>query len=95
MKIIWTEIAQEDRKSIFEHWNEINGNRKYSNRLNTQINKKLNLLSHFPEIGSNSNYYKTKFISLNPYLIFYKIQQNEIVVLRIWDGRRNPISLKF
>lgn len=94
-RIIWSEEAQNDRHLIFSYWNLRNRSNVYSKKLNGQLNKTLLVLCDFPFIGRPTQkiYVRSKIVL--DYLIIYKITDTKIIVLKIWDSRRNPQKLKY
>lgn len=93
-RIVWTDKAQSDRFSIFEYWNNRNKSKLYSKKLNNLINESLILVSKHPLIGKRTDVENVRVKLLRDYLIVYEEAENEIVVLTIWDNRRNPESLE-
>ncbi len=97
-RIIWSKNALNDKLEIFDYWNKNNGNKVYSNKLNTDLNDLIDLLLLFPRIGRKVENYDMRFISRHEYIILYKIKESnkrlEIEIIQIWDSRRDPLGLK-
>ena len=93
-RIIWAEEAQKDRRQIFSYWNKRNKSNAYSKKLNRQLNKTLIVLCEFPFIGRPTQKQNVRIKIVRDYLVIYKITNNKIIVLRIWDSRQNPQKLK-
>jgi len=93
-KIIWTENAIKNRTDIFDYWNKRNKSKTYSEKLYKEFIEAINLLKNNPEIGVVSNY-EFRHLLVRNYLIFYFIKDFEIVILKVWDGNRNPRNLNF
>ena len=93
IKINWSEKAQQDRREIFTYWNARNKSTEYSKKLNILFKRRLNYLKEFPTMGRESGYEDIRYLVVRDYLIFYKIYTDSIIILRVWDGRRNPESL--
>ena len=94
-RVVWTKTAQSDREQIFEFWNEQNGTRDYSQKLNEQIRKRIELTKLYPEAGLATNLQSVRFHIIDKhYKLFYKIGRDNIVILRFWDTRQDPDSLK-
>jgi toxin YoeB len=92
-KIIWSYRAQEDRKAIFRFWNEHNKSKEYSRKLNGLFKEALVLLAHHPHIGRKTAIENVHVKVIRQYLIIYEIREHDLVVLSIWDGRRNPETM--
>ncbi len=92
-KIIWTERAHQDRIKIFTYWNDRNLSNIYSKKLQILIKESLNLISKHPFVGQLTDMQNVRTKVLKDYLIIYEITLNEIVILTIWDCRKNPQDL--
>jgi len=51
-------------------------------------------LKENPEIGILNNKHHFRYILVKEYLIFYDYNDAEIIIHKIWDGRRNPENLE-
>ena len=92
-KIIWSIRAQEEKEAIFAFWDEHNKSKTYSRKLNKLFNEAISLLQEHPYIGRETNIENVHVRIVRQYLIVYRIQGNNIVIVRIWDGRRNPADM--
>ncbi len=93
-QVTWTVKAQNDRKKIFEYWNNRNNSNLYSRKLNELIRQSLDLIAKYPKIGKQTEKKNVRVKILRDYLIIYEVLPLEIVVLTIWDTRQNPDDLK-
>ena len=93
-KIIWTKNAIKDRTDIFDYWNYRNKSKTFSKKLYKEFSEVVKLLKSNPEIGVISDY-EFRHLLVREYLIFYEIKTSEIVILKIWQGNRNPENLEF
>jgi|SRR5690606_18620 len=93
-KIIWSQTAQNDRKAILAYWKKRNKSNTYSLKLFEIFKESVNSISINPEIGKATNSENIRFIIVRDYLIFYKNNLEDVIILRIWDSRQNPVSLK-
>ena len=91
--IIWTERAHQDRFKIFTYWNERNLSNIYSKKLQRLIKDSLHLISKHPLVGQLTNIENVRTKVLKDYLIIYEITLDEIVVLSIWDCRKDHQDL--
>lgn len=93
LNVVWTKTAQSDRESIYEYWNKHNGSREYSQKLNQQIKKKIELTKYYPEAGLSTDLKAIRFhLIVNHFKLFYKVELNRIIILRFWDTRQDPDS---
>jgi toxin YoeB len=93
-KIVWSAKAQSDRKEIFLYWNARNKSTSYSSKLNYLFEDAVNLIAKFPKIGKPSEYKDTRIKIVRDYLLVYKEYKDLILIITIWDGRQNPLTLK-
>jgi plasmid stabilization system protein ParE len=89
-RLIWSIEARNSRKNIFSFWNNRNKSKVYSRKLNLLFNNNLKIVIQLPEFGKPTFQKDIKFIIVSHFEIIYKITQNEIVILDIWDTRQNP-----
>ena len=89
-KVIWSIQARGDKKSIFTYWNEHNKSKNYSRKLNRLFKEAIELLQVRPHIGRKTQKEEVYVKVVRQFLIIYEIRENDIVILSIWDGRRNP-----
>lgn len=94
-KIIWTKTAKLERKDILAFWINKTKSKTYSTKLNTLFNEAVNLLSEQPKIGRLTNDKTTRINVVQDYLIFYAFNSKELIILSVWDGRRNEDDTDF
>ena len=93
-QVIWSERAIDDLLKIFEYWNIRNKSTNYSKKLNELFNKAIALISNHSAIGRTSQLENIKIKVVRDYLIIYEDASEMILILTIWDTRRNPEDLE-
>ncbi len=95
-KIRWSHNALNDKLSILEYWYKKNGNAKYSRQLDKQFRNITTLLKRHDKIGKFMPKTNQRFIVKDYYQIFYRLNEDYVEILHIWDSRQNPdkVSLK-
>jgi toxin YoeB len=88
-KIVWSVEAKNDLFEILNFYIERNGSPAYSTKLNNRINKSLQLISKYPNIGTESDYPSVRVLITGDYQIVYEIFDQLILVIMLWDCRRN------
>lgn len=93
MKIIWSPEAIDDFESIIDYlikeWSE-NSAEKFSN----SVYDKINLIKKKPEIFESLVYKDVRKAPITKHVsLFYKILNNELVILRLWNNAQNPENL--
>lgn len=89
-----SQTAHNDRKGILAYWKKRNQSDAYSLKLFQLFKESVDSISIYPEIGKPTDNENTRFIIVKDYLIYYEIDKENILILRIWDSRQNPASLK-
>jgi len=88
-KIIWTQKTNFERKEILEYWILRNRSKNFSIKLNKFIVDATQALAEHPTIGRKTNLENVRVKIIRDYLIFYEFSESELVILSIWDGRRD------
>lgn len=88
-KIIWTKTANLERKEILEYWILRNKSKRFSVRLNYLILQTLEVLRENPTIGRRTNIDNVRVKLIREYLLLYEFTDAELIILSIWDARRN------
>ncbi len=94
-RVIWTNTAKKARRAILEYWITHNRSKTYSKKLSVLLREKINLIESKNYIGKPTNFddVRATLIIISHLTIFYKININEIIIVGIWDNRRNPEDL--
>lgn len=92
-QIIWSIRAYNDRINIFEYWNSRNKSSSFSKKLNLLFNRAVELLANHTSIGKPSEFPNIKIKVVRDYLIIYEDTPELLIILTIWDSRRNPEQL--
>ena len=94
-KIIWSAKAIRKLDVILEFYAERNKNKTYSLKLYEKFSKELQLLLFHPEVGIKTEIEDVRGLIVDTYILFYKYDNNRIVILTLWDCRQNPDKLEF
>jgi len=95
LNVLWTLTAQQDRVKVFEYWNNRTNSKDYSRKLNQLIHHRISLIKGFPDSGLITDKKGVKYhIIARHYKLFYKIEEDTAYILRFWDTRQDPESLK-
>ncbi len=93
-RITWTRKADRVFTSILEFYIRRNVTKTYSRKINSEINKLLNLLTKQPFLGKKTDTENLRVIIHREFKIFYRIELTEIIILMVWDCRQNPEDFK-
>jgi len=58
------------------------------------LNDAVYLISERAEIGRQTNYLNVKIKIVRDYLIYYRVIEDALEIITLWDGSRNPAILK-
>ncbi len=89
-RIEWSVEARDDIIQIIKFYKERNGSMTYSIKVNTKIQKTLQTISLKPNIGLKTKFDSVKAFNTGDYQIIYEVFDHIILVVMIWDCRRNP-----
>jgi len=88
-KIVWINSAKLELKEILIYWTKKTKSKTYSIKLSILISEAVNLLSQHPKIGRTTNDENTRISIVRNYLIFYEVTETQLIILSIWDARRD------
>lgn len=92
-KIIWSQTAKVSKTEILEYWNKRNNSKVFSQHLDMLLHRAVKAIVKFPTSGKLTNEQSIRIKIVRDYLIFYSITPDEILILLVWDGRRNSEDL--
>lgn len=93
-QIVWTEKANIERLRILQFWIEHNKSKAFSLKLNKLFIAAIRDLSKKPNIGRKTEIENVRVKIVRDYLIFYETVKTELIVLSVWDGRRDKKNFK-
>lgn len=89
-KIEWSTQAKFDLSDILEYYNTTNGNHRYSQKLFNLIDEYIQHLPDNPLLGLATEYKNVRLLIVGNYHVVYEIDNYIILIIMIWDARRNP-----
>jgi len=92
-RIVWSKDAVNSKREILTYWIDRNKSNSYSKKLNSLISNAIAIIQKFPNSGKATDIENIRVKAVKNYLIIYEITENSIVILIIWDMRRDPNSL--
>lgn len=94
LKVEWSVQAKADLIDVLEFYIQRNGSAVYSKKLNAKINKSINYIASNPRLGIRTNYKSVRSLITDEYQIIYEIFDQLILIVMIWDCRKNPEGQK-
>ena len=89
-KVEWSVEARLDLLDILEFYLKRNGTSIFSRKLNKLINEGIRLISKNPLIGVQSDISDARALITGDYQINYIVTSKAIIIVMLWDSRRNP-----
>jgi plasmid stabilization system protein ParE len=89
-KIDWSIEAKLDLIDILGYYIKHNKSNLYSIKLNRKIDKSIKLLSKNPLLGVPTDFDSVRALITGDYQIIYEIFDQLILIVMIWDCRRDP-----
>lgn len=93
VRVVWTELAIDDKFHILRYWDRRNKSKKYSIKLNRLLKEAAIVICKYPFMGKTTEVPNIRIKIVKDYFLVYEIVKNKIIILRIWDTRRNPNQL--
>ena len=92
-KIVWTRKATLQLFSVMDYYADRNKSDVYSLKLESEIKSKLANLDFSVALPKKTSLENVYYFTHKHISILFSIDKNSIVVLMVWDDRRNPDSL--
>ena len=89
-KIEWSIEARLDLLDILNFYIDRNKSVVYSKKLKSKINSSIKLISKNPLIGLQTQIVSVRAFVSGDYQIIYEIINDLIMIVMIWDCRRDP-----
>lgn len=93
-QIKWSVRANQDRLEILDYWIKGNQSNSYSLKLDLLFRQTVELLANTPEIVKPTDIIDVTIKIVRDCLIFYRLENDFLEIVTIWDSRRNPDKLK-
>ncbi|NJK97327.1 MAG: type II toxin-antitoxin system RelE/ParE family toxin [Bacteroidales bacterium] len=75
---------------MLDYWIKRNKSSVYSKKLNSIFENTAELISRHPHIGKPTQIQIVRIKIIKYYLFTYRVTENSIEILTIWDSRRDP-----
>lgn len=92
-QIVWTKTAQDARRAILEFWIGYNKSKTYSRKLSKQFRARVKYLANNNYLGKPTDFKDVRVTFVSHFSLFYKVTPTEIIIVGLWDNRRNPDDL--
>ncbi len=92
-KIVWTQTAARQRRSVLEYWANRNKSNTYSLKLLKLSNQKVKVIAKNPRLFKEADFPDTHVAVMGHFSIIYKFSTTEIIITAFWDNRQDPKKL--
>jgi addiction module RelE/StbE family toxin len=92
--IRWSDKAEQDKKRILKYWINKTKSTTFSKKLNLLFDKTIEQLLIYPQLGKKADHKNIRIKIARNYLIYYRITDQHIQIVRIWDPRNDPHKFK-
>lgn len=98
MRIIWTDFAISNLKSIYAYYLK-NANRKVADRIKSRILKSTKRLINHPKSGQIELHLKDlnkeyRYLVIDNYKIIYRVKKETIIINDVFATRQHPDKMK-
>jgi toxin YoeB len=96
LSIKWSNRAVKERSEILHYWVKRNGSPAYSEKIEAETDKAINVILENRYIGKKvKNRDNVRRLTvMHDYSIYYTVVKNSICILSFRDNRQNPERLK-
>lgn len=94
-KVIWIKKAELQLFSIMDYYAERNKSDFYSLKLESEIKQKLSKLDFSVSLPQKTSLENVYYFTYNHISILFSINYEFIIILMVWDDRRNPKDLEY
>jgi len=91
--VVWTITASKQRREILRYWTEKNGSILYAEKLIKLIKVRIHTILKSPNAFKLTTFQDVRVSSLGHFSVYYKITENELIIVAFWDNRQDPKKL--
>lgn len=81
--------------AIYEYWTNRNKSTLYTEKLESLFNETMKIAAIFPFFGIQTEIIDVRIQIVKDFKIVYRIKENILEVLSIWNTIQNPKNFKF
>ncbi|SCD20589.1 Plasmid stabilisation system protein [Proteiniphilum saccharofermentans] len=96
LSIKWSNRAVKEKSDILRYWVKRNGTETYSEKIEAETDKAINLIVENRLIGEKvKNRDNVRRLTvMHDYAIYYTVIKNNLYILSFWDNRQDPERLE-
>jgi toxin YoeB len=90
LRVLWTERVINERNAILDFYRKRNQSVRYSQELLRHFRNGLRLVADQELLGNPTDVYGIRCLFVVDYSLFYTTRGNDLLILSVWDNRRDP-----
>jgi toxin YoeB len=94
-EVVWSSRARLELYEVLDFYIERNGTSEYSQKLFERIKASAELLGRHPNLGRKTDMENVRALVTEDYEIIYEVLDTNVLIVLIWDCRRNPDDKRF
>jgi len=95
LRILWADRAVQERHAILEYYWKRNRSARYSQELLRHFRNNLRLVADLELMGKPTDVAGVRCLFVVDYSIYYTTREGDLLVLSLWDNRRDPDARPF
>ena len=92
--VTWSLLAQKDLRRIKRFYDQRNQSLNYSNKLLKTFRDAAKLIEKYPNASIRTDFENVRGFIILDYILFFEILDDHILILMVWDCRRDPDQIK-
>ncbi len=88
--VVWTRTADLQFVGVLEYWVRRNESNFYSKKLIRLVSERTKQIAKNPFLYKRTDFKDIRVASLGNFSIYYKINDEQIIVSAFWDNRQDP-----
>lgn len=91
--VVWTRTADIQFVGVLKYWVSRNKSNTYSKKLLKLVSERTKQIATQPLAFKETNFEGTRVASLGNFSIFYKFDDDQVIITAFWDNRQSPKKL--
>jgi plasmid stabilization system protein ParE len=92
--IVWTRTADRQFLEVLDYWLKRTKSNLYPKKLLDLVTKRTLQIAQQPHLYRLADFPDTRVASLGNFSIFYKVNDDHILITAFWDNRQDPEQLR-
>jgi plasmid stabilization system protein ParE len=93
-RVVWSEWSRQDLLAIKKYWDLRNQSNTYSQGLIQAFKDRAKLIETHPHISRPTDFEGVRSVLVSNYIMLFEAYESDILIIMIWDARRDPEDLE-